>query len=308
MDRRSFLRTSAGAGGVLIGGISPLAASQRGTLPPIHSALPVSTIVPFGAARIAAELAGAGQPLVFLHAGVADRRMWRHQLSALASSYQVIAFDRRGFGATPAVDEPYSQTADLFAVIDHLVGQDKPVVLVGCSQGGSIAVDAALASPARVAAMVLISSSVNGAPSPTPTEAVRRLVDAIALAVKSGDVDLAIRLKAALWLDGPLANEGRVKGPARELFFEMNRIALAAPAIGRVLQPDPAWDRLNQIAIPVRVLCGDLDIPHIQERGRQLAAALSNARLEILTGTAHLPSLDQPERVTACLSELLSHL
>ena len=65
-----------------------------------------AVIISVGAARIAAELAGEGQPVVFLHAGVADRRMWRHQFAALASTHQVIAFDRRGFGETPAVDEP----------------------------------------------------------------------------------------------------------------------------------------------------------------------------------------------------------
>lgn len=248
-------------------------------------------IVPVGAARIVAESAGDGQPVVFLHAGVADRRMWRHQFTALASTHQVIAFDRRGFGETPAVDETYSRTADLFAVLDHLVVRGKPTVLVGCSQGGSIAIDAALASPDRVAALILISPSVSGAPAATPHDAVRRLQVAIDLAGRSGDLDRVNRLKAALWLDGPLAGEGRVTGAPRELFLDMNRIALAAPPIGRVVEPDPAWDRLHLISVPVRILCGDLDVPHIQQRCRELAAALPDARLDVLPDAAHLPSL-----------------
>ena len=265
-----------------------------------------SGIVPAGAAQIAAEWAGGGQPVVFLHAGVADRRMWRHQLAALAPSHHVIAFDRRGFGETPAVDEAHSQTADLLAVLDHLVGRGKPAVLVGCSEGGRIAIDAALASPHRVAALVLIAPSVTGSPPATPIEAVRRLLEMIDLAGTSGDLDEANRLKAALFLDGPLAEEGRVEGPARELFLAMNAIALAAPRIGRVLPPAPAWNQLDRIAVPVRILCGDLDIPHIQERCRQLAAALPDARFEILPGVAHLPSLEQPDRVTAHVSALLA--
>jgi pimeloyl-ACP methyl ester carboxylesterase len=265
-----------------------------------------SEIIAVGAARIAAEWKGSGQPVVLLHAGIADRRMWRHQLAALASRYHAIAFDRRGFGETPAVDEAYSPVADLFAVVDQLVGRDKPVVLVGCSQGGSIAIDAALAFPDRIAALVLISPSVSGAPAATPHEAVRRLLDAIDVAAKSGDLDQVNRLKAVLFLDGALANEGRVKDAARELFLTMNRIALAAQGIGRVVQTDPAWDRLDQIAVPVRILCGDLDIPHIQARCRGLAAALPDARLEILPGAAHLPSLEQPDRLSARLLDLLA--
>ncbi len=265
-----------------------------------------SGIIPVGAARIAAEWAGAGQPVVFLHAGVADRRMWRHQLAALSSGHHVIAFDRRGFGDTPAVDEAYSQTDDLFAVLDRLVEPGRPVVLVGCSQGGRIALDAALASPGRVAGLVLIAPSVSGAPSAKPHEAVGRLVDAIDLAETSGDLDQVNQLEAALWLDGPLAEPGRVKEPARGLFLAMNGLALAAPAIGRVLEPASAWDRLDRIAAPVRILCGDLDVPHIQARCRQLVAALPDARLEILSGVAHLPSVEQPELVTARLLDLLA--
>ncbi|ANY84320.1 hypothetical protein BB934_39570 (plasmid) [Microvirga ossetica] len=179
-------------------------------------------------------------------------------------------------------------------MLDHLVEGGRPVVLVGCSQGGSIAIDAALASPDRVAGLVLIAPSVSGAPSATPHEAVRRLLDAIDRAEKSGDLDQVNRLEAALWLDGPLAAQGRVKEPARALFLAMNGIALAAPVIGRVHQPALAWDQLDRIAGPVRVLCGDLDVPHVQARCCQLAVALPDARLEILPGVAHLPSLGNP--------------
>jgi pimeloyl-ACP methyl ester carboxylesterase len=263
-------------------------------------------IIPVGTAQIAAEWAGAGQPVVFLHAGVADRRMWGHQLAALASSYHVIAFDRRGFGDTPAVEDSYSHTDDLFAVLDHLVERGRLAVLVGCSQGGRIAIDAALASPERFAGLILIAPSVSGAPSATPHEAVRHLIDAIDLAETSGDLDQVNQLEAALWLDGPLAEPGRVKEPARDLFLAMNGIALTAPAIGRVLEPTSAWDRLDRIAAPVRILCGDLDVAHIQARCRQLVAALPDAQLEILSGTAHLPSVEQPELVTARLLDLLA--
>jgi pimeloyl-ACP methyl ester carboxylesterase len=140
----------------------------------------------------------------------------------------------------------------------------------------------------------------------TPDEVVHRLLDAIDLAKASGDLDRVNRLQAALWLDGALADEGRVGGQARELFLAMNGIALAAPVLGRVCEPNPAWDRLDRIAAPVRILCGDLDIPHIQARSRRLAAALPDARLEIPPGAAHLPSLEQPDRLTGRLLELLA--
>jgi len=256
--------------------------------------------------RIAAEWAGDGQAIVFLHANVADRRMWRHQLNAVSTRYRGIAFDRRGFGDTGMADESYSQTGDLFAVLDQLAGSGKPAILVGCSRGGSIAIDAALAAPERIAALVLVAPGISGAPAATPVAAVQRLLDAIESARKSGDLDAVNRLQAALWLDGALAEEGRVSGPARDLFLAMNAIALAAPPLGRAIEPEEAWDRLDQITVPVRILCGNLDIPHIQARCEQLAAALPNGRLEMLSGAAHLPSLEQPEHFTERLLAILA--
>ena len=85
----------------------------------------------------------------------------------------------------------------------------------------------------------------------------------------------------------------------------MNAIALAAPSLGHVVEPKPAWGRLDQVAVPVWLLCGDLDIPHIQTRCEQLAAGLPNGRLEMRSAAAHLPSLEQPERVTERLMALL---
>src|SRR4029453_6485208 len=98
-----------------------------------------------GLAQIAFAVKGTGDPVVFLHAGVADRRMWREQRDAVAERRCAIAYDRRGFGETLHADEPYSHVADLFAVLDALA-PSQPAVLVGSSQGGRIAIDATLAA------------------------------------------------------------------------------------------------------------------------------------------------------------------
>ncbi len=266
------------------------------------------TTVTAGAARLAVQSTGAGTPVVFLHANIADSRMWSHQLATLAPRYRAIAYDRRGFGNTPAVDEAHRPVDDLLAALDHVVPPGERSILVACSNGGSIALDATLAAPHRFTALILVSPSVSGSPAPEPHPAASRLLNAIDIAGKAGDLDEVNRLKAALFLDGPLAPEGRVGEPARGLFLQMNRIALAAQGIGRTLAAVSAWDRLGQIAMPVRILCGDLDIPHIQERCHQLTRMLPDASLGILPSAAHLPSLEQPEIFTARLMELLGEL
>jgi pimeloyl-ACP methyl ester carboxylesterase len=260
-----------------------------------------------GRAMLAAESVGSGYPVVFLHAAICDRRMWREQIEGFGATRRTIAFDRRGFGETRCGAEDYSAVEDLIAVIDALAS-GVPSILVGCSQGGRVAIDTALAYPSRVRALVLISATVFGAPEAVyPTEleaAMARLKDA----EQQRDLERVNAMKARLFLDGALASEGRVQGPARELFLEMNGIALRAPPSGTNRDSTPAYQRLHEITVPTLVIQGDLDFPHIQERSRYIAATLPNATYHELHGAGHLPSVEQPAQVTKLIAGFVEQL
>lgn len=59
------------------------------------------------------EVVGDGPPVVLIHSDVADSRLWRAQVEALAPSHRVVTYDRPGFGRTPLAPGPFSQVADL---------------------------------------------------------------------------------------------------------------------------------------------------------------------------------------------------
>jgi len=257
-----------------------------------------------GQARLAATVVGHGDPVVFLHAAVCDSRMWRAQLDAVGVSHKAIAYDRRGFGETRAEKEDFSAVADLLAVIDA-AGNGAPAILVACSQGGRIALDAALLHPSYVRALVLIAPGVSGAPEPIYPPGIERLMAKLREAQEAGDLDQVNAIKAHHWLDGPLQPEGRVTGEARRLFLDMNAIALRSLPTGANLDNVPAFDRLGEISAPSLVIWGDFDFPHIQERSRHMATTMLNAFGHALTGTAHLPSLEQPTEVTGLLTEFI---
>ena len=120
-------------------------------------------------------------------------------------------------------------------------------------------------------------------------------------AEQAGDLERVNAIKAHLWLDGPLQPEGRVTGEARRLFLDMNGIALRSPPVGSGVDVTPAFHRLGAISAPSLVIWGDFDFPHIQERCRQVALRMSNGSQHVLSGTAHLPSLDRPADVTDLL-------
>ncbi|WP_065753388.1 alpha/beta fold hydrolase [Bradyrhizobium paxllaeri] len=257
-----------------------------------------------GQARLAATIVGQGDPVVFLHAAVCDSRMWRAQLDAAGMSHKAIAYDRRGFGETRAEKEDFSAVADLLAVIDA-AANDAPAILVGCSQGGRVALDAAVLHPSHVRALVLIAPGVNGAPEPIHPPGIEHLMAKLREAQEAGDLDQVNAIKAYHWLDGPLQPEGRVTGEARRLFLDMNAIALRSPPIGSNLDVVPTFHRLGEISAPSLVIWGDFDFPHIQERSRHMATTMSNASGHVLTGTAHLPSLERPTEIADLLTAFI---
>ncbi len=256
-----------------------------------------------GTATLAAERwPGEGQPVVLLHAGVADRRSWHAVADALQQRTSVVAYDMRGYGETTPATYGFTHLDDLLAVLDHVA--TGPVWLVGSSMGGGLAIDAALTYPDRIAGLVLLAPSVSGAPEPTEFDApTERLVHLWEAAQTSGDLDEINRIEMWLWLDGPSAPEGRVSGAARALALRMNAMALKNEIPEESGKSGlTAWSRLEEITMPVTVACGDLDLPFVVSRSKELSDWLADSQHHVLPGMAHMPYLEDP----AMIAELIS--
>ena len=247
-----------------------------------------------------------GPAVVCLHAGVCDRRMWAPQVEALRATHRVIAYDRRGFGETRCAPESFSHAADLLAVLDAL--QMDQIILMGCSQGGRIAIDVALAHPERVRALVLVAAAVSGAPEPQRgfSPQVQERLDALEAAEQRTDPAAVNELEAQLWLDGPEQKTGRVAGPLRQLFLAMNATALAAASPGDAVAPTSAWERLGQIEAPTLVVWGTLDFVHLRQRMAEIVKRIPGSRSVEIAGVAHLPGLEQPEAFNRAVLDFVS--
>jgi pimeloyl-ACP methyl ester carboxylesterase len=240
---------------------------------------------------------------VFLHAGVCDKRMWREQMTAVAEEgWHAIAYDRRGYGETESPDEAFNHVDDLEAVLAAL--DIHAAVLVGCSMGGGLALDFALRHPGRVIGLVLIGTSVTGAPW-SATQAEQQLEMAEEDAWERGDRDMLNRVQAHEWLDGPRAQSGRVGGAVRELFLDMNAIALGKPELTREEQRPAAWPRVTEVGAPTLLLVGDEDFTALIDRHEHLSEEMPNAFAAVLEGVAHIPSIERPELVNSMLLEFL---
>ncbi len=217
-------------------------------------------------------------------------------MTVLSDQYQTIAYDRRGFGETTTTDEAFSHVEDLRVVLDQL-GIAKGA-LIGCSQGGRIAIDFTLTYPQRVTVFVLIAPDVSGAPdSEAFSPDIQARIDALDEAEEADDLDRINEAEAALWLDGPASPAGRVSGALRDLFLDMNGIALQRPDLLEEIEPPSAYERRSALSLPVLVIWGDLDFPYLKERCQYLVETIPDAQREKIPGTAHLPNLEQPQRI-----------
>ena len=227
------------------------------------------------------------------------------ELSKTICRFHSVAYDRRGFGDSVFTEERHSPVGDLIAVLDAC-GLSSGV-LIGNSQGGRIAIDMTLLYPGRVKALVLVGTSVSGAPEVTsyPPD-VAELKRKIEAAEGSGDLDLLNRLEAHLWLDGPSSMEGRVGGATRELFLNMNLRALSAPCVGEVSDNVDAWTDLSKIQVPVLLMVGQLDLPHVQARSQRMAEIIPKTEFVSIENVAHLPALEAPQRCAEIIARFLT--
>jgi pimeloyl-ACP methyl ester carboxylesterase len=246
--------------------------------------------------RLYYEEAGSGQPVVFIHAGIADHRMWDEQWEAFATHYRVVRYDTRGYGQTTSQTVPYSNRVDLLALLDHL--NIEHAVFIGCSRGGMIAVDFTLEHPERAVVLILSCAAMAGSKfEPAPEESI--LFDEADAAEETGDWERVIALDIQAWVDGfgrppDPACEARLM-PIRDRVRGMEWASVAHSAEGSLplaLEP-PAAGRLNELRLPVLVLAGDYDVSTTKQAALAYAAGIAGARFARLP-TAHLPNMELP--------------
>jgi pimeloyl-ACP methyl ester carboxylesterase len=249
---------------------------------------------------------GAGPPVVFLHPGLADSRLWDPQWTSFADRYRLVRCDLPGFGETPIDGTTVAFAADVAELLDELAVTR--AALVGCSLGGRVALELAVARPELVRALVLVGA---GLPGLAWSESVQAHGKAQHEAVERGDLAAATELSLRMWVDGPGRSPADVDAAMRAAVGRMQRRALErqAPVWDRVgeepLVPDLAA-RLGELAVPTLVLVGEGDIEDIHERADLLAGSIRGAERATIADAAHVPSFERPAAFDAIVLEFLA--
>ena len=255
--------------------------------------------------RVHIESAGEGQALLFIHAGVADSRMWTAQLDEFASTHRVIAFDQRGYGKTPWEPGPYSDRDDALGVLDQLGVES--AIIIGCSLGAGAALELAIDHADRVDGLVLVGAFPSGWVPEAGWEENPLEAEAEA-AADAGDFERVVEIDRLMWLVGYGRSESSIDPAMSELFVDMDSVPVTTDAqrwehrtpFGKKLN-----DHLADIDAPTLVIVGSHDEPLLVEAADYLAQRLSSQAAIVVESAAHLPSMEQPERFNEALRAFL---
>lgn len=292
----SLARTSA-ALAVVISLFVPFRSASAQSSPSVHLD---SGFVEVDGGKIYFEVAGAGHPLVLIHGGQMDLRMWDEQFALFSKSYRVIRYDYRGFGKSPAASKPFAGEDDLAALLKYL-GVQKAYI-VGLSLGGRVAIDFALAHPDMVDAIVPVAPGLSGAhfdDDPNFMESWR--------AAQAGDWNKV----AELWLKSgymaPAMENPKIASRLRQLATEDAHENLDNGALERILYP-PAIERLPDIKVSTLVIVGNRDVVNIHEICGLLYARIPNVKEIVIRNSGHIVNMEQPEEFNRAVLDFLAHL
>lgn len=234
--------------------------------------------------------------VLLLHGFTNTGASWGPIVAALGERYRALTPDIRGHGS--ASD---ARPATLEAVIGDIasVAPDR-LVLGGYSQGGRIALHAALTLSDRVERLVLIGASPGLADD--AERAARRAADEeLAAAIERSSIEeFADRWAATPVLAGQPAT---VLAAARADRLRSTPAGLAAALRGLGTGALPSlWDRLGELAMPVTLVVGARDAK-FRAVAERMAAAIPRAEVVVVEGAGHAVHLEAPERVAAALAQ-----
>ena len=243
--------------------------------------------------------AGAGWPVILLHAFPLSAEMWRPQLELVPDGWRFIAPDLRGFGEGPPPDGDGSMdgyAADIGALMDALELDD--AAIGGLSMGGYVAFAVLRHAPARCTRLILADTRAS-ADTPQGREGRQQMRDLLA---RKGPAGVAAQMLPKLLSPAASAATAAL---VREM-IERNDVPGIDAAIAALMNRPDATAQLSRISCPTLITVGDADAITPLSDAAAMHHAISRSTLTVIPDAGHLANLEQPATFSRALADFLA--
>ncbi|HYE02941.1 MAG TPA: alpha/beta fold hydrolase [Phycisphaerales bacterium] len=247
------------------------------------------------------EVHGAGRPILLVHGFPLSSQMWTPIVQRLKSRYRMIVPDVRGHGLSESSPKTsITQMADDLAAILDRVNERNPVVVVGLSMGGYIALEFFRRHRPRVRGLVLADTR---AAADSPEKARERALIAQRV-LAEGSLVLAESMTNKLFAPDAPAD-------MKEVWKE--RISHAKPegvaaALTAMAQREDSIALLPTIDVPTLVIVGEHDAITPVDEVRAMQQSIPGSELVVVPGAGHLSPVEQPDRVAEALKQFMARV
>lgn len=251
--------------------------------------------------RLAMDVRGAGDPLVFLHGIGGNRTNWSAQLAALSDQFLCVAFDFRGYGDS----EDLPDGLDFFDFVEDVrsVLAENGIErchLMGLSMGGLVAQAFYARYPEKVLSLGLIGCRPGSAPvfedSKAFAEERMKPLEQDNNAQALADSLLPRLLGPAV---GNKEREAIRQSLARVRPASYRKVLSARLSIAPFLE-------LGDIQVPTLVIAGSHDQVAPLSQMQAIAAAIPNSLLKVVPDAGHLMNIEQPAVFTRYVRDFLT--
>ena len=261
------------------------------------------------------DFGGSGEPLLMVHGLGGNALNWMSVGPLIARTHRALAIDLAGFGQTPLFSRSAAVGANaalVHAFIDRVIGQ--PVVLMGNSMGGHIAVLEASGHPGSVRSMVLVDPAIPGVHVTRPDPAMLGVMAALSIPGLASNLysrrtralgaeglvrqTLALVCADPTRLDAELVAAHVTLTREREHLGRQNERAFlqASRSIGLRMADPRFWSRVAAVRAPTLVIHGSRDRLIPVAAARELVRRRPDWQLAVLDGVGHVPMMESPGR------------
>lgn len=241
--------------------------------------------------RLAFDVAGDGETVVFLHGVGGNRRNWAPQLPVFARHFQAIALDARGYGDSDDHNgeltiSDYSN--DVARLLDHV--DTEKAHIVGLSMGGNVAMQFALDHPSRVRSLVLADTDrgMQHISAADREEFLRLRRDPLMAGQSVRDIAPALVES----LTGPNAS------PEARAALHDSLVRLRKNMYIKSVEATVSFDvtaTVHRIKCPTLVVVGEMDRLTPPSESEAIVRAIEGSRLVVINGAGHISNVEQPE-------------